>query len=153
MKIYLDADGAPWRDLVSEQAERYGVAVVVVADYSHYTPPEKGVERVMVDGGRDAADFAIVNRVQEGDLVITLDVGLASLVLPKGATVISPRGYEFNEGSMERRLAFRWLQHKIRIAGGRTRGPKPFSEDDRTRFLALLEKKIIELTRRADESR
>ncbi|OGP52469.1 MAG: hypothetical protein A2Y65_05940, partial [Deltaproteobacteria bacterium RBG_13_52_11] len=99
MKIYLDADGAPWRDLVIERAKRHRVMVVVVADYSHVLSLGNGVEQVMVDDGRDAADFAIVNRVQEGDLVITEDVGLASLILPKGAAVISPRGFEFTEGS------------------------------------------------------
>ncbi len=153
MKIYLDADGTPYRDLTIERAKRHGVTVVVVTDYSHHVPPEEGVERVVVDEGRDAADFAILNRVQEGDLVITQDVGLTSLILPKGAAVISPRGYEFSEGSMEGRLALRWLHRKIRLAGGRIRGPKPFSQDDRARFLSLLERKIISLARRADEDR
>lgn len=148
MKIYLDADGTPYRDLTIERAKRYGVEAVLVTDYSHHIPPEEGVARVLVDGGRDAADFAIVNRIQDGDLAITQDVGLASLILPKGATVISPRGYEFTEESMEGRLARRWLAHRIRIAGGRMRGPKAFSEDDRTRFLSLLERKLITLTRK-----
>jgi len=153
MKIYLDADGIPYRGLTIERARLYGVGVVLVTDYSHYIPPENGVEMVLVDEGRDAADFAIVNRVQDGDLVVTQDVGLASLILPKGAAVISPRGYEFTEESIEGQLARRWLAHKIRIAGGRTRGPKAFSEEDRDRFLSLLETKLIMWTRSADEDR
>ncbi|OGP84941.1 MAG: hypothetical protein A2Z08_12010 [Deltaproteobacteria bacterium RBG_16_54_11] len=153
MKIYLDADGAPWRDLVIERARWHGVTVVVVADYSHVLPLGKGVERVMVDDGRDAADFAIVNRVQEGDLVITQDVGLASLVLPKGAVVLSPRGYEFREDSIERQLAQRWSAQRIRRGGGRTHGPKPLSADDCARFLELLEQSITTLMRRPDEDR
>lgn len=152
MKIFIDADGAPWRDLVVERGRRHGVTVVIVADYSHDIPPEEGVERVVVDRGADAADFAIVNRVHAGDLVITQDVGLASLVLPQGATVISPRGYEFIEGSMEGRLARRWLHGRIRKAGGRVTGPPPLSEDDRDRFLMLLDKKLIASMRRADEA-
>ena len=142
MKLYLDADGAPWQDLVIERATRHGVPVIVVADYSHTLEPGRGVERVMVDDGKDAADFAIVNRVQAGDLVITQDVGLASLVLPKGAAVISPRGFEFTEGSMGGRLARRWLHGRIRKAGGRIKGPPRFSDEERERFLALLEQKI-----------
>jgi uncharacterized protein YaiI (UPF0178 family) len=143
VRIYIDADGAPWRDLVIERAIRHGVRVVMVADYSHEFPSAEGVERVIVDGGADAADFAIVNRVQAGDLVITQDVGLASLVLPKEAAAISPRGFEFTEGSMGRCLARRWLHGRIRKAGGRIKGPPRFSQDDRERFLALLERKII----------
>jgi uncharacterized protein YaiI (UPF0178 family) len=149
VKIYIDADGAPWRDLVIEQAKGHGVTVVIVADYSHDFPPAEGVERVVVDGGADAADFAIINRVQEGDLVITQDVGLASLVLPKGATVISPRGHEFTEGSMEGRLARRWLHGRIRMAGGRIKGPRSFASEDRDQFLTLLERKMSE---KADET-
>ena len=152
VKIYIDADGAPWRDLVIEQAKKYGIIAVIVADYSHDFSPEEGVERVVVDGGADAADFAIVNRVQKGDLVITQDVGLASLVLPQGAAVISPRGYEFTEGSMGGRLARRWLHGRIRKGGGRITGPPPLSENDRDRFLMLLDKKIIASMRRTDEA-
>jgi uncharacterized protein YaiI (UPF0178 family) len=153
VKIYLDADGAPWRDLVIERARRHGVTVVVVADYSHALPMGNGVERVMVDDGRDAADFAIVNRVEEGDLVITQDVGLAALVLPKGAAVISPRGYEFRADAIERQLAQRWVAKRIRRSGGRTQGPKPLSTDDCARFLALLEQRLADLLRRPDEDR
>jgi uncharacterized protein YaiI (UPF0178 family) len=154
VKIYIDADGAPWRELVIEQGKRHGVTVVIVADYSHDFPlEEEGVERVVVDGGADAADFAIVNRVQQGDLVITQDVGLASLILPKGAAVISPRGHEFTEGSMEGHLARRWLHGRIRMAGGRIKGPRSFDTEDRDQFLSLLERKIIASQRRADEAR
>jgi len=137
---------------VIERARRHGIGVVVVADYSHDFPPQEGVERVIVDGGADAADFAIVNRVQGGDLVITQDVGLAALILPRGAAVISPRGFEFTEGSMGGRLARRWLYGRIRMAGGRIKGPPRFSQDDRDRFLVLLENKIVSAMRTADEA-
>ena len=135
-----------------EQAKGHGVTVVIVADYSHDFPPTEGVERVVVDGGADAADFAIINRVEEGDLVITQDVGLASLVLPKGATVISPRGHEFTEGSMEGRLARRWLHGRIRMAGGRIKGPRSFASEDRDQFLTLLDRKISASKRSSDET-
>lgn len=152
VKIYIDADGSPWRDLVIERGRKHGILVVIVADYSHDFPPEDGVERIVVDGGADAADYAIVNRVHAGDLVITQDVGLASLVLPQGAAVISPRGFEFTEDSMDGRLSRRWLHGRIRRGGGRVTGPPPLSEDDRDRFLMLLDNKIIaSIGRRREE--
>ena len=151
MKIYVDADGTPWWDLVIERGRRHGVTVVMVADYSHNFPLEEGVEQVVVDGGSDAADFAIVNRVQAGDLVVTQDVGLASLVLPQGAAVISPRGYEFTEDSMAGRLARRWLHGRIRRAGGRVSGPPAISEDEKDRFLMLLDQKISSSIRRGEK--
>jgi uncharacterized protein YaiI (UPF0178 family) len=141
VKIYLDADGAPWRDLVIERAKRHGVTVVVVADYSHVLSVGHGTEQVVVDDGRDAADYAIINRVQEGDLI-----------LPKGAAVISPRGYEFTEGAMEGRLIRRWFHGKVRKAGGRIKGPPRLTQEDRDKFLARLENKIITARRRTDEA-
>jgi uncharacterized protein YaiI (UPF0178 family) len=148
MKVYLDADGAPWRDLVIERAKMHEVTVVVVADYSHVLSVTDGAEQILVDDGRDAADYAIVNRVQEGDLVITHDVGLASLIIPKGATAISPRGFEFTAASLEGRLIHRWFHRKARMIGVRTKGPRRLTVGDRERFLALLENKIINATRR-----
>jgi len=148
VKIYLDVDGIPYRELVIERAASYGVTVVAVADYSHCILPQHGVERVMVDEGKDATDFAILNRVQKGDLVITQDVGLACLVLSKGATAISPRGHEFTEGSIGGRLTLRWLHCKVREARGRSKRPRPFSQNDRRRFLSLLDKKITVLKRK-----
>jgi uncharacterized protein YaiI (UPF0178 family) len=50
------------------------------------------------------------------------------------------------------RLTRRWIHGRIRMAGGRIKGPPPLSQDDRERFFALLERRIISLTRRADES-
>jgi uncharacterized protein YaiI (UPF0178 family) len=44
---------------------------------------------------------------------------------------------------MDGRLARRWLHGRIRKGGGRIGGPPPLSEDDRERFLVLLERKII----------
>jgi hypothetical protein len=142
MKIFLDADGAPWREMVIERAQKHGVTVVMVADCSYVFSDTNGVEQVVVDDGSDAADFAIINHVHEGDLVITQDAGLASLVLPKGAAVISPRGFEFTESSIGGRLTRLWLNRQIRMAGERVKGPPPLSQDDRRRFLMLLEKRL-----------
>ena len=153
MKIYLDADGIPCRKDVLECARRYGILVVVVADYSHDIALERGMERITVDTGTDAADIAIVNRIQQGDLVVTQDVGLAALALHKGAAVISPRGYKFTERSVQEGLTVRWLRRKVRAAGGRMRGPRRFSGDDRTRFLVLLQRTINTLIGRSDENR
>jgi uncharacterized protein YaiI (UPF0178 family) len=55
---------------------------------------------------------------------------------------------------MDGRLARRWLHGRIRRGGGRTTGPPPLSDDDRDRFLVLLDTKIIASIgrRRADEA-
>jgi hypothetical protein len=151
MVVYLDADGMPFRDVVTDCARRFSVTVVAVTDRAHEIAPEEHLVHVTVDSGRDAVDFAIVNRVRKGDVVVTQDLGLASLVLHKGAVVISPRGHLYREKSMDRQLYVRWLHRKIRAAGGKVRGPRRLSHVERDRFRRLLEKTMAATHRRNDE--
>jgi uncharacterized protein YaiI (UPF0178 family) len=53
---------------------------------------------------------------------------------------------------MDGRLARRWLHGRIRKGGGRVAGPPALSDDDRDRFLMLLDNKIITSMRRVDEA-
>ncbi|WP_241657838.1 DUF188 domain-containing protein [Anaerobacillus alkaliphilus] len=50
-----------------------------------------GYKVVMVDFRPEEVDLYIVNHAKRGDIVVTQDHGLASLLLPKGIKVISPR--------------------------------------------------------------
>ncbi len=96
------------------------------------------VSIIEVPVGRDSADFALALQVSQGDIVITDDIGLASIVLGKRARVISSRGYEYNVQTIDFELHLRHEGQKIRRSGGRTKGPKGFTTDDRRRFADLL---------------
>ena len=91
-----------------------------------------GVLDVSVDA--DSADFAIVARLSAGDVVVTQDIGLASMVLGRGAAAISVRGHVFRKETIDMELFVRHEEKKVRRAGGRTRGPAAFSSEDRRRF-------------------
>ncbi len=103
-----------------------------------------GVEAVEVSGGRDAADFAIVERLSSGDVVVTQDIGLAAMVLGRGAHAISPRGRRYTTATIDMELAVRHAEQKHRRAGGRTKGPSAFEDEDREHFVAVLERVLSE---------
>lgn len=69
------------------------------------------------------------------DIVVTQDIGLASTLLLKEVFVLSPRGDLYKEKEMETALDLRFLSAKARRKGDYGKGPKPFSKEDRMKFI------------------
>ena len=146
--IYIDADACPVKDETYRVAARHRLKVFLVANSWIAIPREAEVERVVVSAGPDVADDWIVERVEEGDLVITADVPLAARVVANGAEAIGPTGKPFTAASIGMQLATRNLMADLREAGEITRGPRPFSPRDRSEFLQSLERAIQRLKRK-----
>lgn len=145
--VFVDADACPvTRDAISVARSR-GVPVVLVANATqnlarHAGRP--GVEAIEVSGGRDAADFAIVERLAPRDVVVTQDIGLAAMALGRGALALSPRGRTFTLATIDIEMEVRHAEQRLRRTGGRTRGPSPFEEEDRERFIWAFERALDE---------
>lgn len=144
---YIDADACPvTREAISIARSR-GVRVVLVSNgtqnLARYTG-RTGVEAIQVSGGRDAADFAIVEELAPRDVVVTQDIGLAAMVLGRGAFAVSPRGRTFSLATIDAELAVRHAEQKHRRAGGRTQGPSAMDDDDRDRFRFAFERALNE---------
>lgn len=141
--VFIDADACPvTRDAVSIARSR-GARVVLVANGTQNLDryaSRAGVEAVQVGTGRDSADFAIVERLSQGDIVVTQDTGLAAMVLGRGASAISPRGRIFHLATIDAELAVRHAEQRFRRAGGRTGGPSKFDEEDREHFAEQFER-------------
>jgi uncharacterized protein YaiI (UPF0178 family) len=97
--------------------------------------------------GPDAADYAIVERLSRGDVVVTGDTGLAAMVLGRGAQAISPRGRVFSLLTIDAEMALRHAEQRHRRRGGRTRGPSPFEPEDREHFREALARLLRERER------
>lgn len=145
--IYVDADACPVKAEVYRVAERYGLKVYVVANSFMMVPPSPLIERVVVDGGFDAADHWIAERTGPGDVVVTADIPLASRCVKSGAAVIGPNGRPFTAASVGMALATRNLMQDLRAMGEVSGGPPPFSARDRSRFLSALDEAIVRLRR------
>ena len=159
--LYIDADACPVTRDALVCARRAHVPVVIAGNSTqnlerHIRPddprtPEDArgkrhgaggfwVDTLDVSIGADSADFAIVERLQPGDVVVTQDIGLASMVLGRDAAAIGVRGRIYDKATIDMQLFIRHEEKKVRRAGGRTRGPAAFTSDDRERFKRNLTK-------------
>lgn len=146
MRLFIDGDGSPVKEDVIDLASKKKLEVVIVTSVDHYTTKEypSNVQLVYVDRGTDSADFKIVGLIHRGDFLVTQDYGLASLVLPKGVRVFHQSGKEFDESSIGSLLEQRYHSGKMRKAGLRTRGPKPFTKEDHAAFRLAFEQALAE---------
>lgn len=147
MKIYVDADACPVKDIIISEGTKLDIPIVLVTSFSHYTSETqpKGVETIYVDTGADAADYRIMKLAEKGDMIITQDYGLASLGLAKGCTVLHHKGFTYTNDNIDQLLQTRYLSAMARKSGKRTKGPKPFTEEDRLKFRNLFLKLLKEI--------
>ncbi|HBT63903.1 MAG TPA: hypothetical protein DEB10_04475 [Ruminococcaceae bacterium] len=141
MTVFIDADGCPVVDIVVSLVRQYQVECVILCDTSHVFNKE-GARTVTVSKGADSVDFALVNMLRPGDLVVTQDYGLAAMCLARRALPISQDGMVYHDGNIESLLQARHAAKKIRSAGGRLKGSRKRTPDQNVRFSAEFEKLI-----------
>lgn len=122
MKVLIDADACPVVDIAVTLCRKYHTECLLLCDTAH-TIHRDGASTFVFDKGADSVDFALVNRVCAGDIVITQDYGLASMCLAKRAYVLHQDGWEYNEYNISGLLEQRHAARRFRAAGGRTKGP------------------------------
>jgi hypothetical protein len=133
MKILIDADGCPVVDITIKVANKFNIEVIIMCDTSHvFNKP--GVETIVLSKGADSVDFALVNKVSKGDIVVTQDYGLAAMVLSKGGCPINQNGKIYNNENIDQLLFTRHISKKARAAGCRTKGPKKRQKEDDIKF-------------------
>lgn len=135
MKILVDADACPVIKLIEEEAKIRGLHVLLICDRNHYMNSVYS-ELMCVDEGADAADIALINQCQRGDVVVTQDYGVATLALAKGAYCIHQSGKWYSTDTIEQLLLERHLAKKLRRSKGsrHLKGPKKRTEEDNIRF-------------------
>jgi uncharacterized protein len=144
VKIYVDADACPVKNVVISESTKAEIPVTLVTSFSHYSTDAQpvGVETIYVDTGAEAADYRIMKLVEKGDIIITQDYGLASLGLAKGCTVLHHKGFLYTNDNIDQLLQTRYLSAMERKSGKRTKGPKAFTDEDREKFRQLFKKTI-----------
>ena len=155
LKIWIDADAAPRdvKELVFRAAKRLALETVLVANQRLQTPPGNPlVQAVWVDGGADVADQHIAAHASPGDLVVTQDIPLAALLVPKGIAVLDPRGDEHTPETIGERLSVRDFMDQARMAGAVTGGPRPYDARAKQAFAAALDRVLTRLRRQSGGS-
>ncbi len=140
MKLLIDADACPVVDIALRCAKENDTEeCILLCDTSHMIERE-GARTIVVSKGADSADFALVNLVCAGDIVVTQDYGLAAMCLAKKAHVLNQNGLIFTEFNIGSLLEQRHISKKIRMSGGRTKGPSKRTKEQDEAFLTSLEK-------------
>lgn len=106
------------------------------------------VTAVRVNGGPDVADRYIAEHAESGDLVVTQDIPLAALLVPKQVAVLDPRGDEHTAETIGERLSVRDYMEALRMAGTVTSGPAPYDGRAKQAFAAALDRVLTRLLRR-----
>lgn len=144
MKIIVDADACPVKEIILETASKYNIPVTMVTDTSHimYDVP---CDVITVDKGHDSADIAIANLVKKGDIAVTQDYGLACMLMAKGAHIINQNGFLYTNENIDALLFRRHISAKQRRGGKRSGHINARTAEDDKRFAKCLEDLILSL--------
>ncbi len=145
MKILVDADGCPVKDIIIKLAKKYNIGVVLIKNVCHELYDDYA-QIITVDKGRDMADITLINNTKEGDIIVTQDYGVAAMALGKKAIAINQNGWEYTDNNIDELLMKRHIGAEMRRKHKQyTRIPKRKKEDniEFERFLAAYLEKII----------
>ena len=142
MKIYVDADACPVKEIIVYEAKKRNLEVIMIFDTSHQI--DDGYSKVIVvDKSADSADIKIANLIEKNDVVVTQDYGVATMSLGKGARAINQNGLIYTNENIDRLMFERFLGKKIRRAGRRTKNVSKRTNEDnenfRKAFISILE--------------
>ena len=137
MKVLIDADACPVVDIAVGLCREFSVACMLFCDTAHELHRE-GIQTLVFDKGADSVDYALVNRVEQGDVVITQDYGLASMCLARDAKVLHQDGWEYTQYNIDALLFQRHAAKQYRAAGGRIKGPSKRKLAQNEAFYAAL---------------
>lgn len=143
MRIIVDADACPVKDIIERTAKKYSIDVVMFVDENHILYSDYS-KIITVSQGKDAVDIALANNIKRGDIAVTQDYGVASLALGKGAFAIGMTGLIYDSDNIDRLMFERFLHGKIRNSKthrAKIKHIKKRSNEDDTRF----EKNLVNL--------
>ena len=143
MRILVDADACPVKQIIVRLAKEKKIPVTMLIDTSHEL--SDGYSTIItVDKQTDSVDFALMGLLEREDIVVTQDYGLAAMVIGKGARAVNQNGLVFTDENMDKLLMERHIGGKIRRDGGRTKGPAKRTKDDDARFEAAFDQLLNE---------
>lgn len=139
--VLIDADGCPVVDLTIRICRSRQIPVLILCDTAHQIQRD-GAQTLVFDKGADSVDFALVNRVCPGDIVVTQDYGLASMCLARRARVLNQNGLEYTGENIDFLLVCRHENKKLLRSGKHPKGPAKRTREQDNAFAQTLEKML-----------
>lgn len=144
MKILVDADGCPVKEIILRVAKKYKIKVLMIKNICHELNDDYA-EIITVDQGKDVADITLINHTNEEDIVVTQDYGVAAMALGKKAIAINQNGWCYTNDNIEELLMIRHIGQEMRKKHKKySKIPKRKKEDD-IAFEKELEKIVLQL--------
>lgn len=141
MRIIVDADACPGKDIIESLGKEHGLEIIMYCDINHVLNSSYSTIKYM-DSGFQSVDMAVANEAKEKDIVVTQDFGVAAMVLGKKCFAISPKGYIYDNNNIDKLLFERHISAKVRRAGGKTSNAKKRNKEDDERLYRNLLKLI-----------
>jgi len=123
MVVRVDGDACPVRASIIQITNKHKVETIIYTDVNHEFTYETTCV-ITVDQGIDSVDLAIVRDMKVGDVVITNDYGLASLVLGKQGYAMDANGRAFTLNNIDQLLFERHMHKSLRMMKKKHKGPK-----------------------------
>jgi len=114
MRIFIDGDACSMKKIKQKFGAKENAEVVTVVSIENCTDIHPKPNTIVVDSTPQAADIEIFNRMKQGDIVITKDYGLASLVLGKNGKAMSPNGFIYTRKNIGMLLQQRYVNGVLR---------------------------------------
>lgn len=150
MKIWIDADACPGavKEIVLRAAFRLNLEAIFVANKHIALPQSPLLSAVQVESGPDIADQYICSHAIAGDLVISQDILLASLLVDRDIPVIGVRGDVYDRNTIAERVSTRNLMTELRETGEVKGGPRPFNDQDKRCFASAFDRTLVALLKK-----
>lgn len=142
MTVFIDADGCPVVNETVTLCRTFDAECTIICDTSHIFNIE-GVRTITVEKGADSADMKLVNMICPGDIAVTQDYGLAAMCLARKARIINQDGIEYTDSNIDAMLYSRYESKKIRMSGGRLKGPKKRNSSQTEAFVNKLRSMLV----------
>lgn len=113
MKILVDADGCPVKEIILRVAKEFNIKVVMIKNICHELYDDYA-EIITVDQGKDIVDITLINHTKEGDIVVTQDYGVAAMALGKKAIAINQNGWCYTNDNIDELLMKRHVGQEMR---------------------------------------
>ncbi len=113
MRLLIDGDACPKsvKKICQTISLDYDIPAFIVSDLDHDFDDDD-MDNIRVDTHPESTDYKIVALSRPGDIIITHDYGLASLVYTNVLAVIHPNGFIYNATNMDRLLYERYMNRK-----------------------------------------
>lgn len=142
MRILVDADACPVKEIILKLAKQYKIEVLMFLDNSHIY--NDGYSTVFIlDKGADSVDYFLINRTKEGDIVVSQDYGVATMALSKKAFPINQNGLIYDNDNILSLLNQRAFNQKVRRHKN-LKGPRKRTKENDKKF----EEKLLFLINR-----